>query len=146
MYSKLFQNTLYLMIKHITETLNPWGNKGSKKRINIVKTTTQPQPNQSWSLHENDSAHHLHTMSRLSQLLLNQFWPNINNWYQGSTFPDTVCQGDICPVNIFSGEICTYQHYMLCTWPKFNHFFGGINFFLPNFCVNFNFNSNKGWC
>ena len=77
----------------------------------------------------------------ISQLLLNQFGPNINGngSFQVPSLPDAVCLDDICPGNIWLGDIYTYQQYILCACPKFyqtfwTHFFWGKNFSRPKFC------------
>ena len=46
------------------------------------------------------SIHVLIDFMAISQLLLNQFGPNISGSFQGPSLPDTVLQGDICPIPV----------------------------------------------
>ena len=39
--------------------------------------------------------------SAISQLLLNQFWSNIEGRFLGPSLPDAICQGNVFPDNIF---------------------------------------------
>ena len=52
------------------------------------------------------------SISGISQLLLNQFWPNFKCRYLKTSRTDFSCHGDICPGNISPGDICPYQQYL----------------------------------
>ena len=81
------------------------------------------------------------SISAISQLLLNQFWPNFEGRFLGSSLLDAICQDNFFPDNICPGNICS----LLITQfvPNFldpilrrqNFFFIKIfvdtNFFLP---------------
>ena len=46
------------------------------------------------------------SISGKSQLLLTRFWPNFKCRFLEPFSTDAKCHGDICPSNIYSGNIC----------------------------------------
>ena len=109
--------------------------------VKIVKTPTQPELNKSWVWHVTDliwtklqrklygsifnrylpspwllSREHFFwgqlSISVITQLLLNQFWPKFKCRFLGLSLLDAIRQDDICPCNICSGEICPYHQYL----------------------------------
>ena len=111
------------------------------KMVKIVKTPTQPELNKSWVWHVTDliwtklqrklygsifnrylpspwllSREHFFwgqlSISVITQLLLNQFWPKFKCRFLGLSLLDAIRQDDICPCNICSGEICPYHQYL----------------------------------
>ena len=97
-------------------------------------------------------------MSALSQLLLNQFWPNFMSRCLQPFLTKDSCQGDICPGNIcpgyfsFLGKICptstTHSWFTCLRWwklskPQLNQNSTKVGFdmlltwFGPNFKVSF---------
>ena len=51
---------------------------------------------------------HRNSMLAISQLLLTRFWWNFKRRFLGASGTDYKCHIDICPGNIFPGEICPY--------------------------------------
>ena len=43
-------------------------------------------------------------------------WPNFKNSFLGTSRADHNCHSDICPGNIYLGDICQYQEYLNCYW------------------------------
>ena len=52
------------------------------------------------------------SISAISQLLLARFWSNFKQRVLGTYTTDYNCHHDICPCNIFPGDICLYQQYL----------------------------------
>ena len=59
-------------------------------------------------------------ISRISQLLLTQLWPNFKGSLLGSSLTDANPLSDICPRKMCPGDICPYQQYLSCYWLNFD--------------------------
>ena len=122
------------------------------KMVKIVKTPTQPELNKSWVWHVTDliwtklqrklygsifnrylpspwllSREHFFwgqlSISVITQLLLNQFWPNFKVRFLVPSITDANWHGNICSVNICPDNNCPYQHNLSCYWPDFDQTF-----------------------
>ena len=87
---------------------------------------SKPQPNTTQRLgltikwlciHHHPPPTHRNSMSAISQLLLTRFWWNFKGRFLWTFRTDSICQGDICPHNTCSRNICPYQEYLSCYWP-----------------------------
>ena len=54
------------------------------------------------------------SISAISQMLLTRFWPNFKVSFLGPSLTDVTCQDDICPDNIWLGDICPFQQNLIC--------------------------------
>ena len=83
------------------------------------------------------------SISGISQLLLTRFLPNfldpnVKGRFMGQSSTDANCYDDICPGNIYHGNICPYQQYLSYYWTDFDQtlwtqFFGCLYFYRPHF-------------
>ena len=69
------------------------------------------------------SLQHL-SISGIFQLLLPQFWANIKCRFLEPSSTDANCHGDICPTNIYPGNICPCRNISLVSDPILSKIFG----------------------
>ena len=94
-------------------------------------------PNVTMTFVQTTFLRHLYILG-ISQLLLTWFWPNFKGRFLGQCLTDAKWHNNICPGNIFPGNICQYQEYISCCWPNHDQtfctqFFADLNFFRSNF-------------
>ena len=77
------------------------------------------------------------SISAKSHLLLTQFWPNFKVSFLAPTLTDVNCLGDICPSNIWPGNIWGHVYQMPFVGGTFGpNIFGGLNVFGPKTFLN----------
>ena len=77
------------------------------------------------------SRQHL-SISGIYQLFLSQFWPNFKVRFLEPFLIDANHYGDICPVNICLGNICSFQDYLSYYWVNFDQNFFWLKFLEPD--------------
>ena len=119
-------------------------------QIQVVKTPTQLQRNLNptvvggWTWKWLCKPHPTPPPA-ISQLLLAQFWSNFKGRFLGPSWTDSNCHVDICPGNIWLGDICPYQEYLSCYWPNSDQTFWPLIFWTTIFLDPTNFWTKCSW-